>query len=159
MLAAQPFKRELCESGPRFGSSEESPLWAHAEALGSSASPARSGQSKKRCAPWESQLNTQNVPKKMSRFARAAVLMFAVNAVGGCGEWNSYLLVKDETKQVAGCAVHWGKLSPEDTQRLHQCIAACQQKGFRLSAPDTVPPLLPTSNEVSQPSIPVACQG
>lgn len=94
----------------------------------------------------------------MVNMKRIAVLITLIG-LSSCGEWNSYALVNPDTGKETACAVPWGpSLSSEDIQRLHQCIAACEARGYYLKSPASVPPPVPWVAGAMPPSIPLACQ-
>jgi hypothetical protein len=90
-------------------------------------------------------------------------MLWAITLLVGlanCGEWKPYTFHKDTTGEDAACFAPRGSLSssPEWVQRLHQCVAACEAHGFRLTEPESVPPPVPIVEGAKPPSIPNVCQ-
>ena len=85
---------------------------------------------------------------------RAIVLI----GLTGCGEWKPYTIHNDATGQQTACFAPWGSLSssPEWAQRLHQCIAACEERGFRLRRQKVCPHLCPSLKARSHPRFPLS---
>ena len=65
--------------------------------------------------------------------------LFALSALLSCSEWRTFVLKNPQTGAEAVCAVHWGSLTDEDVQRLRECIAACEARGFHPRSPEDVP--------------------
>jgi hypothetical protein len=86
-------------------------------------------------------------------------MLCALTALTGCSEWRTFPLRNPTTGAEAVCAIHWGTLSDEDIQRIHECVEACEAHGFRLQSPESVPPAAPPVKSAKPPSIPLACQG
>jgi hypothetical protein len=79
--------------------------------------------------------------------------------LAACGEWKTYVLRDPVSGRQAACATPWGgALPPEWIQPLHQCIAACEARGYRLLAPGDVPPPVPVVQNAKPPSIPPQCE-
>jgi predicted RNA-binding Zn ribbon-like protein len=79
--------------------------------------------------------------------------------LAACSEWRTFPLKNSTTGAVAVCAIHWGQLSDEDTQRVRQCVEACKAHGFSPQSPSEIPPAVTPVLNAKPPSIPLACQG
>lgn len=92
--------------------------------------------------------------------SKVLLLILAASLVGlsGCSEWKVYTLEQPATKQRAVCATNRSTLNDEQNQRLHQCISACESKGFVLASPESVPRPGELVASAVPPSIPIACR-
>ena len=68
--------------------------------------------------------------------------------VGGCGEWRPYRLHNPKTGDSTACFTSWGtslvqggtSLPEKELRFLHDCISACEARGYVLTDPRDVPP-------------------
>lgn len=84
--------------------------------------------------------------------------LVALATLSSCSEWRTVVLKNAQTGARAVCAVHWGSLSDEDVQRLRECIAACEARGFYANSPKDVPPARSPVSSAKPPSVPSVCQ-
>jgi len=89
---------------------------------------------------------------------KIASLTLSLAALPACSEWRTFRLEQPATRQVAVCATDWGTLNDEWNQRLHQCIATCESKGFVLTSPESMPRAGPPVANAAPPSIPNVCR-
>ena len=79
--------------------------------------------------------------------------------VAGCGEWSGVMLRNPETRLHAVCLKDWGRLPPEEVERLRQCIEICQAHGYELEDPGEMP-LAASGVRPTRPLyVPLACRG
>ena len=89
---------------------------------------------------------------------RLAGLLFMFGLVG-CSEWRTVSLHNPTTRTEAVCATQRGTLTPEQAERLRECVEACQERGFVLTNPEEMPAARDRIKPAAPPSIPLACQG
>ena len=87
-----------------------------------------------------------------------SIWIVALIALTGCDPWKPYVLRNPATGREAACFASRGwQLPPEQVQRLRQCIAACEARGYLLVSPGDVPPPVPPVEGTKPPSIPLEC--
>ena len=92
--------------------------------------------------------------KNLAVIAAALALL----ALASCGEWQTFALVNPASGAEAACSVPWGTSLPDvDIQRLHECVEACEARGFHLNNPESLPRPVPFVNSAPPPSIPQEC--
>jgi hypothetical protein len=85
--------------------------------------------------------------------------LIVVGLLAGCGEWRIFKMKNPSSGVEVACAIHRGKLSSEDSQRVRQCIDACRRHGFQLESPEDEPAPSPLMPDAVPPSLPASCKG
>ena len=74
----------------------------------------------------------------MPAFPRSWVLT-CVALLAGCGEWSGVILHDPASRREAVCVKDRGRLPPRLSERLRECIEACEARGFVLDDPSDKP--------------------